>query len=201
MWTRLTFIENKNINATCCLPWYCTSSKHYSLHVFKCLDINVPLLVCGVLNDGFLSVNNMLLQLMGQHAWGECNMTESKGMWFGKLPVQDIRGWLYRVSMWHQLVNEKEGLTLYGWAFEWLGNLVPGFCDLWVLNERERETFNLNCYNSTDGNTTITIPNIFVSQASLKKKRIVYTLVTASLISLVPTQFVLYSQLHHGSWL
>lgn len=32
-------------------------------HVF-----NSPLLVRGVLNDGFLSVNNVLLQLMGQHA-------------------------------------------------------------------------------------------------------------------------------------
>lgn len=41
---------------------------------------NAPLLVCGVLNDGLLSIYDVLLELMRQHTFGKESQKDGKKM-------------------------------------------------------------------------------------------------------------------------
>lgn len=86
--------------------------------------MNLLLLVCWILDDGFLSIDDMLLELMGQHA---CNHGNSH-IYF---PLFKYKLLACRST------NCSDVLTLNRGTFERLCNLVPGFGHLCVLIRTE----------------------------------------------------------------
>lgn len=90
-----------------------------------------PLLVWWVLNDGLLSVNDVLLQLMWQHPWEThtARMVNIGGRRHCKVTSTAVSN----LKSGTRTDRQTDRLTFNWWTFERLGNLVPGFCDLSVL--------------------------------------------------------------------
>lgn len=88
-----------------------------------------PLLVCWVLNDGLLSIYDMLLELVRQHTFEKESQRRRENQ-----PCP---------SKWHlqnktqALLNITKLLTFDRWAFEWLSYFVPGFCYLSILRNKQ----------------------------------------------------------------
>lgn len=85
------------------------------------IAVNLLLLVCRVLDDSFLSIDHMLLELMGQHACNHGKEPHTHSTLFKYKPLQ-LTG-----------TNCSHALTLNRGTFEGLGDLVPSVSHLCVL--------------------------------------------------------------------